>query len=259
MLTLYPQIYCVLLRKMKNRIAIFVFGLLAGVAVGVIFDVGIKTIFRKISELHISLSKISSQQDKISQRLDSIQGKLKDDKKNTPIVTKGPLKPALAQVVSLKGDSAKSKTKLEDDNSIDNIDSSVVIEGRDSNIVVMTNQLVSVKSLPLKKMDSLTNVQKANHRSDSAIASMSNVESENDPAYYRIEFWQSPLNFKGYKMSKGKIVLYGINSNGAMRLVKWDDSYYLMANQSVYKVVYTDDYKPFEKVVDKTVLKKIIL
>jgi hypothetical protein len=244
---------------MKNRIAIFIFGLLAGVAVGVIFDVGIKTIFRKISELHISLSKISSQQDKISQRLDSIQGKLKDDKKNLPVAAKGQLKPALTQAVSLKGDSSVLKSKQEDDNSGDGIDSSVVLEGRDSNIVVMTNQLVSVKSLPLKKMDSLTSAQKINSRSDSAIASMSNVDAENDPAFYRIEFWQSPLNFKGYKMSKGKIILYGINSNAAMRLVKWDDEYYLMSNQSVYRVVYTDDYKPFEKVVDKTVLKKIIL
>ncbi|HXP51901.1 MAG TPA: hypothetical protein VN922_18235, partial [Bacteroidia bacterium] len=62
-----------------------------------------------------------------------------------------------------------------------------------------------------------------------------------------------------YKMSKGKIVLYGINSNTDMKLVKWDDGYYLMSNQIVYKVEYTDDYKPFEKVMDKTVLKKITL
>lgn len=244
---------------MKNRIAIFIFGLLAGVAIGVVFDVGIKTIIRQVRELHISLNKINSQQDKISQRLDSIQGKLKDDKKNAPVTNRSQfVKPAAAINIS-RGDSIASKTKSKDDSLNNNMDSSVVFKGPDSNIVVMTNQLVSVKSLPLKNIDSLTNADKTNRKSDSVIASMSNIDAEQDPHLYRIEFWQSPLNFKGYKMSKGKIVLYGINSNTTMRLVKWADEYYLVSNQNVYKVIYTDNYKPFEKVVDKTVLKKITL
>jgi hypothetical protein len=245
---------------MKNRIAIFIFGLLAGVAIGVVFDVGIKAIINQVRKLDLSISRINSQQDKISQRLDSIQGKLKDNKNNTPVAIKGPFKtPIVAPVNVQKHDSIARKQKEADDSLGDNIDSTVVMEGRDSNIVVMTNQLVSVKSLPLNSLDSLTKAGKVNHKSDSVIAAMSNVSEEQDPRYYRIEFWQSPLNFRGYKMSKGKIVLYGINSNADMKLVKWDDEYYLMSNQVVYKVEYTDDYKPFEKVMDKTVLKKITL
>ncbi|MGP8217311.1 MAG: hypothetical protein ACLQQ4_17215 [Bacteroidia bacterium] len=245
---------------MKNRIAIFVFGLLAGVAIGLVFEVGIKTVLKQVRELHLSLNNIYNRQDKMSQQLDSLKGKLKDDKKNPPLAIKNQYKaPVSAPVNTLKNDSLASKTKPENDTINNTKDSSANAEPGDSNVVVMTNQLVSVTSLPLKDIDSVTSADKSNHKSDSVIASMSNIDPEKDPPFYRIEFWQSPLNFKGYKMSKGKIILYGINSNTAFRLVKWDDGYYLWSSQSVYKVEYTDDYKPFEKVVDKTVLKKITL
>ncbi len=245
---------------MKNKIAIFIVGLLAGIAIVVVFDVGIQKILQPVRDLYSSIRKINSTQDKISQRLDSIQGKLKDDKKTAPLASKGFFKtPVIAPVAAIKADSIAAKKKEADDSLGNNIDSSVVFEGRDSNIVVMTNQLVSVKSLPLNTVDSVSKTDKVNRKSDSVIAAMSDVEEERDPHFYRIEFWQSPLNFKGYKMSKGKIILYGLNSNSALRLVKWDDEYYLMSNQIVYKVEYTDDYKPFEKVMDKTVLKKITL
>jgi hypothetical protein len=241
---------------MKNRVLVFIIGLIAGVVLGVVFDVGIKALYHQVRELHLSLNKINSQQDKISQRLDSIQGKLKDDKKTSPLAAKSVFKTPLTQGV-LKHDSSLIKEK-DDDSTNDRIDSTVIVQSQDSNIVVMTNQLVSVKTLPLKNIDSVM-VNKSNERSDSVIASMSNIDEEKDPAYYRIEFWESPLNFKGYKMSKGKIVLYGINSTTPFRLVKWDDSYYLLSSQNVFKVAYTDDYKPFERVIDKTVLKKITL
>ncbi|HTB06936.1 MAG TPA: hypothetical protein VK806_08295 [Bacteroidia bacterium] len=238
---------------MKNKIVLFVFGLLAGIAIGVVFDVGIKAVFRQIRELHLSLNKIGVQQSQISQRLDSIQGKLKDNKKGA-VITKGDIKTIMPVV---QKDNAIAKDTLT--NGPGNADSLIAEkEQSDSNIVVMTNQLITVSSLPVKNIDSVSS-NKSNARSDSMLASMTNTSEEEDPSVYRVEFWQSPLNFKGYKMSIGKLVLYGINSTGHVALVKSDDGYYLLANQSAYKVMYTDDFKPFERVTDRMVLKKLSL
>jgi len=243
---------------MKNRLVVFIVGLLAGIAIVMAFDVGIKKLLQPIRDLYSNIRKINSTQDKISQRLDSIQGKMKGDAKNNTVIAKTQNKAVVAQYTPvLKRDSVIAKKQ--DDNIDSSDDGTIALQNKDSNVVVMTNQLVSVKSVAVSTLDSLSNSGRINHRSDSMIAAMSNVNEEQDPHYYRIEFWQSPLNFKGYKMSKGKIILYGINSNTDTRLVKWDDGYYLMTNQVVYKVEYTDDYKPFEKVMDKTVLKKITL
>ena len=80
----------------------------------------------------------------------------------------------------------------------------------DSDIVVMTNQLLSVLSVPLSTKD--TNVMsKKNKETDSTLAAMSDIGDIKDPLQYRIEFWKSPLNYKGYKMSRGKIILYGMS------------------------------------------------
>jgi hypothetical protein len=65
------------------------------------------------------------------------------------------------------------------------------------------------------------------------------------------------LNYKGYKMSTGKIVLYGINPVTPVNLVLEEDSYYLLVNQNAFKLDFTDDYKPFERITDKTLLKKL--
>ena len=239
---------------MKNKIALFAFGLLAGIAIGVVFDVGIKAVFRQIRELHLSLNKIGVQQNQISQRLDSIQGKLKDDKKGN-FVTKGDARTVVPMTQA--GNSTSTKNAAND--STKNADSVVAEkEQSDSNVVVMTNQLITVASLPVKNIDSIA-TDKKTVRSDSMLASMTNTSDESEPMVYRVEFWQSPLNFKGYKMSLGKLILYGINSTGRVSLVKGDDGYYLLANQSAYRVMYTDDYKPFERVTDKTVLKKLSL
>jgi hypothetical protein len=238
---------------MKNKIVLFVFGLLAGIAIGVVFDVGIKAVFRQIRELHLSLNKIGVQQSQISQRLDSIQGKLKDNKKGA-VAIKTDMK-AIMPVV--QKDNAVAKNTLT--NGSGNADSLIAEkEQSDSNIVVMTNQLITISSLHVKDIDSVSS-NKSNARSDSMLASMTNTSNEEDPSVYRVEFWQSPLNFKGYKMSLGKLVLYGINSTGHVALVKGDDGYYLLANQSAYKVIYTDDFKPFERVTDRMVLKKLSL
>jgi hypothetical protein len=240
---------------MKKKIALFTIGVLAGIAIGVVFDVGIKAIFKQIRELHFSLHRIDEQQNQISQRLDSIQNKLQGDKKN-PTLTKGDTR-SLLPVVQKVNTGADIQNATND--SVAGVDS--IIEAKvqaDSNIVVMTNQLISVASLPLKNMDSITR-DKDVVRSDSMLASMTNTSEGSEPSTYRVEFWQSPLNFKGYKMSMGKLILYGINSTSHVSLVKGDDGFYLLTNQNAYKVIYTDDYKPFERVTDKTVLKKLSL
>jgi hypothetical protein len=58
-------------------------------------------------------------------------------------------------------------------------------------------------------------------------------------------------------MSDGKLILYGITPDVPVNITLTDNTYYLQVGQSVYKVDFTDDYRPFEKVLDKTILKKL--
>jgi hypothetical protein len=47
---------------------------------------------------------------------------------------------------------------------------------------------------------------------------------------FNIEFWTSPLHYKGYKMGKYKLVLYGINATDDIKIYRLDDVVYLKNN-----------------------------
>ena len=237
---------------MKNKILIFSVGLVAGLTIGVLFSVAIKELLVEFRQLHISLNRITVKQSQLSQRLDSIQGKLVPDTKkasntnnqsNTKTASQIPVKNSPSQ-----GDIKSSATTKAD------VSSAPVKD--DSDIVVMTNELISVLPVRLRNKDTNA-VSKTSQTTDSAIASMSEVTEAKQASDYRIEFWKSPLNYKGYKMSMGKIVLYGIDPDIPVNLTLEGGVYYLQVSHGFYHVDFTDDYKPFEKVTDKEILKTL--
>jgi hypothetical protein len=253
MLTLHPHLPRQVFQQMKNKILIFTVGMIAGVAIGVLFSVAIKELVIEFKELHISLNKINLKQSQLSQRIDSIQGKLVPDIKKvantsaqatSKIIVQNPVKSVTTH------DTAKQQQQPATD-----VSSSLPAED-DSDIVVMTNQLVSVLSVHLQNKDTNT-ISKKNKETDSTLAAMSDVNDLKEQTNYRIEFWKSPLNYKGYKMSRGKIILYGINPITSVNLTLEEGDYYLLVNQGAFKVDFTDDYKPFERITDKNMLKKL--
>jgi len=253
MLTSHPCLPRQAFQIMKNKILIFAVGLVAGLTIGVLFSVAIKELIIQFEELHISLKKINQKQSQLSQRLDSMQAKLvPDTKKINTAPTQSKSKPVIPN--SAKATEIKDNVKSPDSKATNA--SSADITAADSDIVVMTNELISVIHVPLKDTDT-GKVNKKTRESDSTLAAMSDVSDSNKNLSYRIEFWKSPLNYKGYKMSTGKIILYGINPVTPVSLVLRNQIHYLLVNQSAYRLDFTDDYKPYERVTDKTLLKKL--
>lgn len=246
-------------RNLKDKIKFFSFGLTAGLTIGVVFAVAIKAVLGHFNDLNLGILKLGSKQYEISQRLDSIEGKISNQDKKTVVI------PSIKENTKSPEQSAAVKNAGVDTlkRSVDNRDTMAVAQSNDdsnSNVVVMTNELVSVANIPVTDLDSTVSKRsKSVGRSDSMIASMNEMTQDIYPVDYRVEFWQSPLNFKGYKMSLGKIILYGVNSNIPFRLIKWDEVYYLVSNEDAYVVNYTDDAKPFDRVTDRNILKKFSL
>lgn len=251
MLTLRPCFYKGFNEIMKNKLFIFAIGLVAGLTIGVLFSVAIKELIVQFKELHISLNRINIKQSELSQRLDSIQGKLIPDVKKTVNTPSSANTKLAAQNIKSVSAQKASKPPGSVNAGADN-----TATDDDSDIVVMTNQLVSTVNIPLRNNDTGM-VNRKIEETDSTLAAMSDVPDSKNATSYRVEFWKSPLNYKGYKMSDGKIILYGINPDALPNLVLMDGDYYLLINQTAYMVEYTDDYKPFDKVTDKLILKKL--
>ncbi len=60
----------------------------------------------------------------------------------------------------------------------------------------------------------------------------------------RVEFWRSPINYTGYRMSENKLVLFGIFAIDSVTLIKRDDTMWLTMMDEVYPISETYDFKP---------------
>jgi hypothetical protein len=121
-------------------------------------------------------------------------------------------------------------------------------------IVVKKDELITSKTVELVIID----IAAKNNSKDSLLHKVSGIpEDKNNKPFLNIEFWQSPLNYKGYKMSKYKLVIYGINPSDNFKLYKVDEMVYLKSNSVIYKLDYSSDFRPYEKTTDESIIAKL--
>lgn len=58
-----------------------------------------------------------------------------------------------------------------------------------------------------------------------------------------IEYWESPLSYLGYKLSKSKLIVYGVLPIKKSRLYKFEKKYYLKMNNLFYNLNETNTFK----------------
>ncbi len=120
--------------------------------------------------------------------------------------------------------------------------------------VVRKDELIGSKNFPVTNLQ-----QEAGNSTDSLLEKVSGIKDpqKNALAALKVEFWQSPINYKGYKMTKNKIVLFGVNPEENLKLFHSEDAIFLKQNQNYYRLYFTDEYKQFEKVTDALLISKL--
>lgn len=111
------------------------------------------------------------------------------------------------------------------------------------NYQVLKEELISVKNLYVK---TLTPEEKTSS-ADSLAASLAGVTNPPKEEFFMIEFWKTPLNSKGYKMTRSRLLIYGYPEKTDLALVKRDDNYYLRNNKMIYRLSYSSEFKPMER------------
>jgi len=82
---------------------------------------------------------------------------------------------------------------------------------------------------------------------DSALKESLGIEEVQAKTIF-VEFWESPLNFEGYKLSKKKLIVYGMSPQFDYKLYKRDSEYYFAFQNVYYKMKETQDFLPFSEV-----------
>lgn len=120
----------------------------------------------------------------------------------------------------------------------------------DSELNIATDEIITVKTVKLIKIGS------SESSSDSLASKLAEVEPGTREMYF-IEFWKTPLNTKGYRFSKNKVMLYGFADFNNVLLYELDNSFYLKSSDQVFKLFYGSDFKKLEPVLDTDLLAKM--
>jgi len=114
------------------------------------------------------------------------------------------------------------------------------------NYQVLKEELLSVKNIYVKTIMPTEKTSSA----DSLAASLAGVTTPPAEEFFMIEFWKTPLNSKGYKMTRSRLLIYGYPEKADLALIKRNDGYYLRNNNLVYKLNYSSEFKPMERTTE---------
>jgi len=119
----------------------------------------------------------------------------------------------------------------------------------DDDINLAVDKLISSREIKLISLNDLS----ANDTLAQRMAGVSTRESDS----YILEFWRTPLNSKGYRFMKNKIMLYGFMDHSNILLYGLQGKYYIKSFEVVYELQNTPDFMPFVKVSNTELLSKL--
>lgn len=220
--------------KFRDKIQVFVFGLSVGLLAACLFFIfKLDNFFSKIDFSALSQKKNVSEQNVVP----------KTEKEST--------EEGKEQKTAVKKPENNSPKKTNESFvSFNNVSDSSFQESETYR--VLKEELVSVKNIYVKV---LTPKEKTS-ASDSMIASLAGVSTPDEKEFFMIEFWKTPLNSKGYKMTRSRLLIYGYPENADVSIIKLNENYYLRNNSLVYKLGYSSDFKPLERAPESDIAGK---
>lgn len=120
-----------------------------------------------------------------------------------------------------------------------------------------TDFLVKKDELLYTKTFKLIELKNGSSAIDSAMAKAADVDPTGLPQNFSVEFWKSPINYKGYKMGRGKIVLFGIYQSNDVSLVSIGNSVFLKNQELYFRLEPTEVFCNLNPVTDKNLLAQL--
>lgn len=248
---------------MKNQGFGFVLGLVIGLLVGgvIVWNVN-EIIDSKLNNFTSLVNKITLNQNKIIKAKSEISKEEKDKSDRDLKKKKSRSDTATATRLEEKEVNIKEKedtlhfdidTLNTQINTQENIlDSALNEDSDEEEIVVKKDELLLSKAVDIRVFkDSVKTL-----KNDSLLSEMSGISKQKESVKYIIEFWKSPINYKGYKMANRKILLFGLQPE-TVSLTSIDNKIVLSYNSDYYILENSFDFKPYQKVKSEALLLKL--
>ena len=129
---------------------------------------------------------------------------------------------------------------------IDSLNQIQAIEDSLSGLSISREILIKSESLPIAYLN------EEPIEGDSILRESLGIKT-NKNKYISVEYWQSPLNYEGYKLSKGKLILYGVPSQFEFEFVKNGDKNFFASDEISYALKESEEFMPLEVVAQAIV------
>jgi hypothetical protein len=220
------------LHQFGNRLQVFLLGLLLGVILAGGFF--LLKVDQYIKEL--AVVKSFTEPDKAEEEAPVDKDKDKGSK---------PAKEKSKSATESNSNAVASNDSLEGDSTLP-----AVFQTSDGDeIVVKKEQLLGERVVSLINLDGSNTVD--------SIRSKEAGINEMPGKSLTVEFWQSPLNYRGYKLTRNRLVLFGFASEDPVSLFRLENNTYLSSNNGVFRLETTSDFRQLERVTDETVLNRL--
>ena len=259
---------------MKNKKNKIIF-LLTGILIGIIIGVGIMWCINQNKKKLSLINTSSFIKKQANNRLNynktvknKVVNKISKNKQDNPDAINTKKDSALLND-SLYVDSVnknlveKDSVEMIKNNNTDSLNEDSIVEGEtistsqqnENNIVVMKDKLVFVRQINLTKSEEIADTTK-NSYLDSLLTDQKYAKKKS-PNIYRVEFWKSPINYKGYKLIKDKLILFGIEQFDLVSLNYFNKKLYIKYLNDYYFIEETDNFRPFVQLKDKKIIDRI--
>ena len=121
------------------------------------------------------------------------------------------------------------------------------------NIVISKDELLFMRLV--KVAGQYQNINDS-YELDSVLTDQRNSHKK-DQSTIKVEFWRSPINYKGYKFDDVKLVVFGLLEFNNLTLVGYDNDLFIRYNKEYYLIEPTDDFKSLIPIKNNGLIKEL--
>lgn len=134
------------------------------------------------------------------------------------------------------------------------IDTSIALSNSNEEIVVRRDELL--KSITIEA--SIIGKPNQSSKTDSLLNVFQGGQSA-DERIFRLEFWQSPVNFKGFKLIRNGIISFGLDPEDITKLFDFNGTLILRSGSFFFRLYPTDRFMPYQRITDENTIKQLRL
>jgi hypothetical protein len=126
-------------------------------------------------------------------------------------------------------------------------------DSEDRNINVVKEELIYTLEVPLEDKD----LQKKNEEESKLSNELTDNLQTSRKEMLLVEFWKSPLNYQGYRMSANNLIIYGFADIETPDFIFFNSSVFMNDNDNYYHLENTEQFKPFVKITNTNLINQL--